>query len=282
MKSFESKWEGKDGTNFYVQGWEPEGKPKAIIALIHGLGEHIGRYNHVGEVMTDAGHVLAGFDLRGHGKSNGPRGHAPSLDTYMQDIQEFFTFLLGRYPDDLPRLIYGHSLGGLLALVYALKQKTGLKGVIATGAALRSALQEQKFKVAMVKSLSSIVPTLTFPSGLDPKDLSRDPRVVDAYINDPLVHDKTTVGFGRSALDGIDFAFKHAKEFPYPLLIMCGAEDRITYPSGSEDFANLAREAHDDVTFKKWDGLVHEIHNEPEQAQVFDFMLEWIAIQIKK
>lgn len=279
MRPFESKWEGKDGTNFYMQGWEPDEKPQAIIALIHGLGEHTGRYAHVAEILTQAGHVLAGFDLRGHGKSSGQRGHFPSIDMVMQDVNEFFTFLLGRYPESLPRFIYGHSIGGLISLNYALRYKTGLKAVIVTAPALRSSLQEQKVKVALVKVLGAVFPTLTLPSGLKPADISRDPNVVEAYVNDPLVHGKITVGFGKSALDGIDYASSHAKEFSYPLLMMYGSEDKITYISGGEDFARLVA---GDITFKKWDGLYHEIHNEPEQAQVFDYMLEWLAIQVKK
>src|SRR5512141_524132 len=99
MKTFETKFERRDGISFYVQGWEPEDqKPKALIVLVHGLGEHTSRFAHVGEVMTEAGYVLAGFDLRGHGRSGGARGHSPSLDAYMQDIHQFFQLMGQRYP----------------------------------------------------------------------------------------------------------------------------------------------------------------------------------------
>ena len=99
MRSFNANLKSKDGIEFHVRGWEPDAKPKAVIAFIHGLGEHMGRYEHVAKALTDAGYTLAGFDLRGHGKSTGIRGHFSSLDAVMQDIQDFFVFLSQRHPD---------------------------------------------------------------------------------------------------------------------------------------------------------------------------------------
>jgi lysophospholipase len=99
---------------------------------------------------------------------------------------------------------------------------------------------------------------------------------VEKYINDPLVHGKTSLGLGKAALTAIDLCFSHVKEFKPPLLIMHGTDDRLTYPSGSEDFARLASETNKEITLKLWDGLYHEIHNEPEQAEVFKVMIEWL------
>ena len=280
MKIFESKWEGNDGITFFIQGWEPETAPKALLALIHGLGEHTGRYAHVGKVMTDAGYALVGFDLRGHGKSGGARGHSSSLNVYMRDIRQFFDLMAQRYPE-LPHFLYGHSLGGLLSLSYAIQYGTGLKGVMVTGAALRSALQEQKGKIAVAKLLGAFLPAMTIQSGLDPTTISRDQKVVDAYVNDSLVHYSTSLGFGKSALSAIDLCFARAGEFTIPLLMMHGTGDKLTYPSGSEDFARLVGEAGNDVTLKLWDGLYHELHNEPEKAEVFKFMTEWLDKQLK-
>jgi len=281
MKTFESRWEDRDETNFFAQGWEPDQRqPKAFIALIHGLGDHTSRFVHVGKAMTDAGYAMAGFDLRGHGRSGGARGHSPSLEAYMQDIRHFFQLMTQRYPD-IPHFLYGHSLGGLLSLAYAIQYGAGLKGVIVTGAALRASLQEQKAKIAMVRLLGSLLPTVTVPSGLDPVTISRDPQIVQAYVNDPLVHYSTSLGFGKAALKAIDLCFAGAKEFPVPLLIMHGNSDKLTYPSGSEDFAKLVRAAGGDVTLKLWDSLYHEVHNEPEKAEVFKFMIEWLDERVK-
>jgi alpha-beta hydrolase superfamily lysophospholipase len=276
MKTFETKLDGRDGTSFYGRGWEPDDrKAKALIILVHGLGEHTARFTHVGKAMTEAGYVLAGFDLRGHGKSGGARGHSPSLDVYMQDIRQVFQQMAQRYPD-LPQFLYGHSLGGLLSLAYTIQYGAGLKGVMVTGPALRSALQEQKAKIALVRLLGPLLPGVASPSGLDPATISRDPAVVQAYINDPFVHSTTSLGFGKAALDAIDLCFGRAKEFPVPLLIMHGTADKLTYPGGSEDFAKLVGEAGQDVTLKLWEGLYHELHNEPEKTEVFQFMTAWL------
>jgi len=276
MKTFETTLNGRDGTVFCVQGWEPDsGKPKASIALIHGLGEHAGRYAHVGKVLTDAGYALAGFDLRGHGKSGGARGHVSSLETYMQDIRQFSQLVAQRYPDT-PGFLYGHSLGGLLALAYAIQYGAGLKGVVVTGPALRTALQEQKAKITMVRLLGSLLPGMTVQSGLDPAAVSRDPAVVQAYRADALIHYSTSLGFGKAALQAIDLCFARAGELPAPLLIVHGQGDTIAYPSGSEDFAKLVRLAGGDVTMRLWDCLYHEVHNEPEKAEVFKLMIGWL------
>jgi alpha-beta hydrolase superfamily lysophospholipase len=276
MRTFEVQWEANDGTSFFGQAWEPdERKPKAFIALIHGLGDHTSRFLHVGKAMTEAGYAMAGFDLRGHGRSGGARGHAASLDAYLQDIHRFFQLMDRRYPN-IPRFLYGHSFGGLLSLAYAIQYGAVLKGVLVTGPALRSPLQEQRAKIAMVRLLGSLLPAITVQSGLDATTISRDPEIVAAYKNDPLVHDKASLGFGRAGLTAIDLCFARAKEFPAPLLIIHGKEDKITYFSGSEDFARLVREAGGDVTLKLWDGLYHEVHNDPEKAEVFQLMIEWL------
>ena len=276
MKPFEDTWKAKDGTSFFIQGWEPENEnPKALIALVHGLGEHTNRYTHVGKVMTEAGYALVGFDLRGHGKSGGARGHTASLDPYMQDIRRFFESMKRRYPN-LPHFLYGHSLGGLLSLAYAIQYGAGLKGVMVTGAALRSSLQEQKAKLAMVRVLGSLLPSMTLKSGLEVNTISRDADVVEAYKNDPLVHDSASLGFGKAALNAIDLCFARAHEFPAPLLMIHGKGDKIAYYTGSQDFANLLRATGQDVTLKLWDDLYHEVHNEPEKEEVFQYMITWL------
>jgi alpha-beta hydrolase superfamily lysophospholipase len=275
MKTFETNIKASDGTDLFVRGWQPDTKPKALIALVHGHGEHTGRYEHVARAMTDAGYAIVGFDLRGHGRSGGIRGHFPSLEGMMQDIKDFFIFLTQQYPD-MPQFLYGHSLGGLLVLTYALKNKPDLNGVIATGAGLRSPVHEQKLKVVLAKVLGSLLPTTLIASGLDNKVLSRDPNVVTAYQNDPLVHDRMSLAFGKAGLLATDYAWEHAREFSFPLLIMHGTADGNTYSHGSADFAKLAAKNNQDVTLKLWDGLYHELHNEPEQEQVIQLMIDWL------
>jgi len=275
MKTFESNWTNNDGTTTYVRGWEPDDTPKAAIGFVHGLGEHIGRFEHVAKALTDAGYVMVGFDLRGHGRTSGTRGHVPSLDAAMQDVRRLLQLLAEKYPD-LPQFLYGHSLGGLFTLTYAIQYGSNLKGVIVSDAGLRSPLLDQKAKVVMAKVLGAFFPAMTIPTALDPTTISRDPEVVQKYIDDPLVHDKTSLGLAKASMTAIDLCFAHAKEFAPPLLMMHGKADKLTYASGSEEFAKLASETNKDVTLKLWDGLYHEIHNEPEKAEVFKFMIEWL------
>ena len=278
METFEWKWKTSDGLQMYSKGWAPKGTPKAVICLLHGVGEHIGRYEHVAEALTEKGYALLGFDLRGHGKSAGPRGHLPSFEAFMSDIDRFLAEVAKRYPG-APQFLYGHSMGGILVLNYALRRKPRLAGVISTGAALHTAIEEQKVKVVMARVLGALLPTMTIASGLDPKTLSRDPAVVQAYISDPLVHDRMTAGFGKIILTVNPWTFEHAGELELPLLIMHGTKDMLCYPSSSLEFAGLAPK--DKVTLKMWDGFYHEIHNEPEKAQVFKVMTDWLAARLK-
>jgi alpha-beta hydrolase superfamily lysophospholipase len=194
----------------------------------------------------------------------------------MDDIEGFHKQVEERFVE-LPCFLYGHSLGGFLVLNFSLRHKSELKGIISTGASLRSALEEQPVKVTMVKALGSLLPNVAIPSGLDPNSISRRQEVVDAYVNDPLVHDKISFGFGKIMLAEIPWTFEHAHEFSSPLLVMHGTDDKLGYPSGSEEFASYVKK---DCTLKLWDGLYHEIHNEPEQEEVFAFTVEWMNAQL--
>ena len=189
MQHFESNWQNKDGLNFYIQGWEPEQKPKAIVALIHGFGEHTARYAHVGKAFNTAGYALVGFDLRGHGKSGGARGHTPSYDALMDDIADFLVWIEKRYPN-VPRFLYGHSMGGNLALNFSLRRKPDVVGVIATDPWLKLAFDAPALQITLGKLMNNIAPGFTQKSTLDTAALSHDQKIVDAYKNDPLVHSK--------------------------------------------------------------------------------------------
>lgn len=271
-------WKSNDGLELYAQSWEPEENTKAVVCLVHGLGDHSSRYANVGEAFSEAGYALAGFDLRGNGKSAGQRGHYPSLKVLMDDIHQQCQQLGGRFPG-VPQFMFGHSLGGLFVLVYATYHKHNMTGVISVAPALRSPVLEQKFKMSIVQILGGLLPTLTIPTGLDPTSVSRDPAVVRAYIEDPLVHDKATLSVGKVGLKAIDWSLSHATEFHVPLLILHGTEDKLVYPHGSKELAELIK---GDLTLRLFDGLHHEIHNEPEQKEVFAFTIDWMNSQLKK
>lgn len=270
-------WKSTDGLEMYAQSWRPEETPRAVVCLVHGLGEYSGRYTHVGRAFTDAGFALVAFDLRGHGKSGGQRGHFPSLDLLMDDIHQLIHQGNEKFPG-LPVFLYGHSLGGLLVLNYATYDEHSLSGVIATGAGLRSPVLEQKAKIALSKVLGSLLPAVTIPTGLDANGISRNPEVVRTYKNDPLVHDVATLSAARVGVSAVDRAFSHAGEFSTPLLLMHGTADSVTYSRGSQEFAALVPE---NCTLKLWEGLYHEIHNEPEHDEVLAFMIKWLNSQLR-
>ncbi len=273
MQVHEWKWKSFDGLDMFGCRWTPDGDPRAVIVLVHGLGEHCRRYNHVGEMLAGKGYALMGFDLRGHGRSGGQRGHAASFEDFMKDIASMFAQASEIFPGKR-QFIYGHSLGGILTLNYVLRRKPALAGAIVTSPGLRTALEEQKGKVALAKLLGALFPASGLPSGLDAAAISRDPEVVRRYREDPLVHDKITFGMARGLLEAINWAFEHAAEFPVPLLLMHGTADQIAYDRGSREFAAAVK---GDCTLKLWEGLTHETHNEPEKEQVFAYLLDWLS-----
>lgn len=268
----------KEAGPVFARCWEPEAEPRAVVCLVHGLGEHSGRYAHLGRYLNRAGYSLLALDLYGHGKSGGQRGHLPELKTYLQQIDLLLEEAQRKWPGK-PRFLYGHSMGGLLVLNYTLQEKPALAGVIVTSTGLRTALEEQKAKVVLVRLLGSVWPTLVIPSGLDPTGLSRDPEVIHAYRTDPLVHDRCSAGWGRIMLSVQEWDREHAAEFPpIPLLLMHGTRDELAYPEGSRKFASQVPGG---CTLKLWEGLYHETHNEPEQEQVFQFLVEWLDEQLR-
>ncbi len=278
MKTFESGWQNKDGTKFYVLGWEPDKKPKAVVYLVHGHGEHIGRYAHVGEAFTKAGYALVGFDARGHGKTSGPRGHTPSYDALLDDIADFMSQMDSRYPN-LPRFLYGHSMGGNEVINFALRRKPNLAGVIATGPWLKLAFDPPAIQVTLGRMMNNIAPGFTQKSGLETAALSHDPNVVNAYVNDPLVHEKISARLFVAMYESGLWALDHAAEFPLPLLLMHGTADRLTSEEASRQFAERVGK---NVTWHAWGGLYHEIHNEPEKAEVLRVMVDWMDARLKK
>jgi alpha-beta hydrolase superfamily lysophospholipase len=272
MQHIEFTQQAPDGLQFYFQGWQPETPPKAIVCLVHGLGEHSGRYAHVAAALNTANYTLLGFDLRGHGKSGGPRGHTPSYDALMDDIARLLTEAMQRYPGK-PQFLYGHSLGGNLVLNYALRRKPPMAGVIATSPAIRTATPPPSSQITLAKIMNGIWPGVQMANGLALDGLARDPEVIRAYTNDPLVHNKISVRLALEMLQAGEWALAHAAEFPLPLLLAHGSADQLTSATASAEFA---KKVPGHCTFKLWDGFYHETHNEPEKAEVLAFMIGWL------
>lgn len=278
MKHFETNWKAKDTLNIFVQGWEPDViQPKSVVCLVHGLGEHSSRYEHVAEAFCKEGFAFFTSDLRGHGRSGGARGDISSVEEFMQDIDTLLEQARTRYPG-LPIILYGHSLGGILVLHYSLNRKPDVKGVIATSSGLRTALEQQPAKIMAVRVLGSLMPHLAMPSGLETEAISRDKKVVDVYKADSLVHDKITLGFGKAMLATVQWTLEHASEFQLPLLLLHGKADRIAFPAGSIEFANGLK---DKCTLMLWDDAYHELHNELEKNEVFKTMTIWMDARVR-
>lgn len=279
MAHYETNWKSKDGLEIFAQAWEPDVvQPKAVVCLVHGLGEHSSRYTHVAEAFNKEGIILFTADLRGHGKSDGARGHINSIEDFMEDIDGLFGQARSRYVG-LPLFLYGHSLGGILVLHYTLLRKPNIKGVIATSPGLHTALEKQPLKVLLAKVLGALAPTTSLASGLDANGISHDEKVIQAYNNDPLVHDKVTLGFGRIMLGVTKWTLENAKNFPLPLLLLHGKKDPIAFVSSSTEFAESLKEK---STLVLWDEGFHELHNEPEKAEVFKTMTLWMDARLRE
>ena len=265
-----------DGTALHATWWEPDDGPaKAVVAHVHGLGEHSARHFHVARRLAAAGYAVGQIDLRGHGRSGGVRGNT-SLPGAMDDIDALLADVAVRSPG-LPVFLYGHSLGAMLVLNYALRRSPELAGVVVSSAGLRSPVLEQRVKMTAAKVLGRVLPWVAIPTGLDDSGLSRDPAVLEAYRADPFVHDKASLALGKDGAEGADYALAHAAELHYPLLMIHGADDPIAYARGTEEFAGKVS---GDVTVRIYDGLMHELHNEPEQDEILGEVVAWLDAHV--
>jgi alpha-beta hydrolase superfamily lysophospholipase len=272
LKPGEFELAAGDGVRLFCRSWHPETEPQGTVCLVHGLGEHGGRYAHVGRYLSDNGFAFLAMDLRGHGRSKGKRGHSPGYETLMNDIG-----LLIRQAEklhaDRPVFLYGHSMGGNLVLNYLLRRPPKLRGAIATGPLLRTAFDPPAWKTMLMRVMLRLWPSMPVSSGLCVQDLAHDPEVIRAYNEDPLVHDRVTPRF-LGVLEAGLWAMNHAHALSVPLLIMHGDSDRITSHVASIEFASRAGGI---CALKIWEGLYHEMHNEPEKEDVLACLVDWLA-----
>jgi len=271
-----------DSIRLFVRHWTPDGSPLAHIVLIHGFSEHSGRYIHWTERFVSHGISITAFDLRGHGKSGGLRGHTPSFRQLMRDLDQ----ILHEVPlsEDLPLFLYGQSLGGGLVLSYGLNRREGFDGIIATSPWLKLSTEPKAFVLLLSRGLKILAPRTVRDSKLDINYLSHDPEVIREYEKDPLTHRKITPHLFFGARKAGYKALRHARKLEHPLLLMHGTGDKITSFRASEQFAQNAVQAKRDVQFIPWEGLYHELHHEVEKDHIFTTMLHWIRekAQIKE
>jgi lysophospholipase len=262
-----------DGLTIHHQSWLPDGAPKGVVMIVHGLGEHSGRYAHVAERLTAAGYAVHALDHRGHGKSEGKRVYVKSYDEFMADLIQFRGLVEAAHPG-VPVFVLGHSMGGNLAMGHVLDHQDGLSGMVLSGPALKAgdALSPTKIKILTV--LAKVAPGVR-PEGLDASAISRDPAVVSAYRADPLVFTgKISAGLGAALFGAMERFPDRYASLTLPILIMHGTEDRLTNIDGSRELEAGATNA--DVTAHYYEGLYHEVFNEPEQARVLDDLVSWL------
>lgn len=261
-----------DGLVLSARGWMADSSPKAVIALIHGLGEHSGRYEHLADFLIGAGYALFSFDLRGHGRSQGKRGHAPGLDALMDDMSLFLSEVQKQMAAEF-FFLYGHSMGGALVINHVLRRQPEIAGGVVTGPLIWPAFKPPAWKLFTGKIMRRLWPALTLPNGLNQNHISRDPEVVKAYRTDPLVHDRLSARLGMDILEAGLWGLAHAGKFKPPLLLMHGEADHIVSVDGSREFAAKAKRS---CELKVWPDFYHEIHNEPEKDDVFAYLLGWL------
>lgn len=271
MTTSEFHWTTPDGLSIYAKDY-PCQTPKAVVALVHGLGEHCGRYEHVAAYFNARNFALLAYDRRGHGRSGGKRGHTPSVNALLDEIGHLVSEAQTRYPG-IPVFLYGHSMGGKLVLAYTLKRHPDLAGVISTDPWIQLAFQPSVILVAIANLMSRFFSGFSQRNNLVSDHLSRDKAVVEAYEKDPLVHDFISVGAATGMLETAAWLDAYAGHFPLPLLLMHGGADKITAPKASEAFAKRVQ---GDITWHLWEGFFHEIHNEPEKAEVLGKMTDWM------
>jgi alpha-beta hydrolase superfamily lysophospholipase len=244
---------------------------RAVIVMVHGIGEHIHRYDNWAAMFNNEEIGFVGVDLPGHGRSDGNRGDIKSYILLGEMIDILIKTCSKTFPG-CPVYIYGHSLGGGIVLNYLLRRNPKVKGAIVTSPYLRLAFEPPGIKLVLASIMKHILPGLIQPTGLNADQLSHDKAVVEKYKTDPLVHGKISVRLFSESADAANYSLVHASELKVPTLIMHGSDDLILSVEGSREFAGKTNM----VDLKIWEGGYHELHNEPFKDEVFKYIMNWI------
>ncbi len=275
MKHATGSFQSADGTKIYTESWLPEGDARAVVIIVHGLGEHIGRYSHVAPKMVEAGYAVYGLDHHAHGKSGGdPRTYFDSFDLPVNDLKQYLDSVKVAQPGK-KIFMYGHSLGSLITLTFALRHQQELAGLVLSGATLAVETAQPAILLSLAGVMNKIAPQLAITPPLPSSTLSRDEAVTSAYDTDPLVeHGNVRVRMGYQIVTASREVKAHLSELKLPLFIFHGADDKLCPPAGSQIVFDGAGSA--DKTLKFYDGLRHETHNEPEQDMVIANIIQWL------
>jgi len=269
VRRTESYASGAQAPPLFLRSWVPP-EPRRVFVLVHGFGEHSGRYEHVGAWFAARHCAAHAFDLRGHGRSQGVRCHVRRFDELVDDLDAILERARAEHPH-LPHFLLGHSMGGLVVATYARERRPDLAGVAISGAALSIAEGVSAMRARALRLLRRVAPRYPLESGLDPEGLSTDPDVVRAYREDPLVQTRMTASLAVEFFDASRHGAAGGSQVALPALVLHGGDDPICSPRASEAFARAVR----DARLRIYPGMRHEIFNEPEYESVLQDILAW-------
>lgn len=265
------------GARLHVTHWLPDGLPKAVVLLAHGYAEHAGRYQHVARRLTDSGYAVYAIDHWGHGQSDGEGGFVPRFSAFTDGMAELLTLVEVNH-GDVPRLLLGHSMGGLISTLFLIERQQAFTGAALSGPAIVPGAPPSRFTVWISRFLSRFFPRLGVLS-LDANGVSRDPAVVAAYLADPLVYTgKIGARLGKEFMDAMAAAQAGAPKIMLPIMFQHGEQDSLASLAGSQYLFDHVSSA--DKTLKIYPGLFHEIYNEPEQGAVLDDLIGWFDAHV--
>jgi len=278
-----------DGTTLHVEQWRPSGAPKFVVVISHGGGEHVTRYAQLAGELADDGAVVFGPDHRGHGRSGGPKGHVVGFEDYAHDLLNVMRDHIERNPSEgpqsVPWFLLGHSMGGLIGLVYLLEHAKDLplRGAIVSSPLLGLTMKVNPLKLALGKIAAKLAPRLALPSGIPADRISRDADQVKRYVEDPLRVEVVTAGWFAAMNAAIARVNAEAKTITVPSLWYVGTGDGICDHTATQKlFATLDDAARRDQTLREFAGYYHELHNEPPElrAPIVAMIREWIAARL--
>lgn len=272
MQHTEGHFAGARDTAIYHQYWQPDGAARGLLLVAHGAGEHGARYADFARLCIARGYIVAALDHAGHGRSGGTPGDLAAFDDYLLDINQWRELLAARFPG-LPGFLVGHSMGGLVVGSYLLDHQAGFVGAVLCASLLVTDDAPGPFLRGVLNLVARIAPRLGVHT-VDPAGVSRDPEVVRRYSADPLNHHGAMGARMLCELfDAMDTLKARAGEITLPLLVLHGAQDRLTSPEGSRLLAERAGSADKQLTV--YPGLYHELFNEPEREAVIGDVLNW-------
>lgn len=248
---------------------------RAVVIFVHGLCDHVQRYASWIEKFSGRNFVFVGFDLPGHGRSDGKRGNIKSysltremLDTLIKENKKTFP--------GIPVFLYGYSMGGGIVLDYILKNNPEIAGAVVSSPWLRLSFEPDKRKILLARIMNGIYPSFTQPAGLNSSHFSHDPAFQENYLSDPLIHGRISVSLYYNAISAAEYALKNASDLKVPVLLMHGSGDLITSMEGSSEFAKRSKM----TEFKIWEGGYHELQSELFKDGVFEYISAWIEKHI--